>query len=93
MRRLRGLLRVDGTMILTVPVGRDAVFAPLHRIYGAERLPLLLATWAVIAEEYWSKDDANRWQRVGREEALRRMPSEHCYGLGLFVLRPRAQGE
>src|SRR3954471_16407543 len=41
MRRMRGLLSPGGRMILTIPVGRDGVFAPQHRVYGPERLPRL----------------------------------------------------
>lgn len=93
MHHLEGLLAPGGTMILTVPVGRDAVFAPLHRIYGEERLPRLLAGFTVVSQEYWTKDEENRWQWVGRDEALRRPPTDHCYGLGLFVLRRGAQVE
>lgn len=42
MNRLRELMNHEGIMILTVPVGQDAVFAPFHRVYGEQRLPKLL---------------------------------------------------
>src|SRR5207245_201498 len=34
MTRLRRWLKPGGVMLLTVPVGHDAVFAPLTRVYG-----------------------------------------------------------
>lgn len=87
MRRLRDLMKPGGSMLLTVPVGRDAVFMPLHRVYGEQRLPQLLRGYAVVKEKYWVKDDLNRWVATGRSEALARTPQERCYGLGCFVLR------
>lgn len=90
MRRLRSLMAVpDGTMILTVPVGRDSVFPPLHRVYGKSRLKELLDGFDIIKEEFWSKNEgSNVWQRVCEEEALEALPSKSFYALGLFVLRP-----
>jgi 2-polyprenyl-3-methyl-5-hydroxy-6-metoxy-1,4-benzoquinol methylase len=38
MRRLLELLKPGGHMILTIPMGKDAVFEPLCRIYGETRL-------------------------------------------------------
>lgn len=86
MQHMRGLMRPDGTMLLTIPVGQDAVFAPLHRVYGAERLPELLGGYLVKKEEYWVKDESNRWTQVGQEVALKRQPRSTSYGLGCFVL-------
>ena len=42
MGRLRDVLAPQGRMILTIPVGRDLVCAPLHRIYGEARFPAFL---------------------------------------------------
>lgn len=74
------------TQILTIPVGRDRVFAPWHRVYGKERLPRLLNRWKQIKSEFWIKNSSNAWIMVDEKEALNREPLEHCYGLGLFVL-------
>ncbi|MCL4460026.1 MAG: DUF268 domain-containing protein [Chloroflexi bacterium] len=92
MERLRGLLKVPtGTMILTVPVGKDSVFPPLHRVYGVQRLDLLLHGFQVIEKQFWSKrSDLNVWVEVSEEEALSLQPSESLYALGLFVLKPEA---
>ena len=86
MALLRKLLKPHKRMLLTVPVGRDRIHPPLHRIYGGKRLPALLQGWDVIKKEYWIKDEANRWTQTEESLALEKAPSDHCYGLGLFVL-------
>ena len=87
MNLLHDLLKSGGSMFLTVPVGRDAVFVPLHRVYGSERLPLLLDNFIVEKKEYWAKDHKNRWVRVDERVALSAHPKSTCYGIGCFVLR------
>lgn len=87
MARMRTLMKHGGIMLLTIPVGRDAVFAPLHRVYGAERLPRLLEGFTVESREYWLKDGGNRWVASGEMAALAFSPRERLYGLGCFVLR------
>lgn len=87
MARLRSLLKHGGTMLMTIPVGRDAVFNPLHRVYGRQRLPRLLEGFEVEKNEYWVKDKHNRWVMVPEEQALKSEPQERLYGLGCFVLR------
>jgi len=89
MERLASALKPDGGMALTIPVGRDAVFQPLHRIYGPERLPRLLAPFEVVAERYWAKPSGPRWKEISRESALAEQGSESYYALGLFALRAR----
>lgn len=84
---LRGLLKPDGAMLLTIPVGSDAVFSPDHRVYGQERLPLLLHGYMVEEEEFWAKDAQNRWVKTGKENALASKSQKRLYGLGCFVLR------
>lgn len=90
MGRMRRLLKAPaGIMLLTVPVGQDAVFSPLHRVYGTRRLDLLLRGFRVAKEEFWSKRPGlNVWTQVSRQEALAIRPSKTFYSLGLFVLRP-----
>lgn len=94
MRRLADLMKPGGLMLLTIPVGRDAVFEPMTRIYGSERLPRLIDGFAVETESYWIKDDANRWFECDRETALAvetwadsPSPLENFYGIGCFRLR------
>jgi SAM-dependent methyltransferase len=85
MARLRGVLAPGGKHLLTVPVGRDAVFAPQHRVYGPERLPRLLAGYGVSEEQYWTKH-GRHWVRSERATALAVQGSAAFYALGLFVL-------
>ncbi len=94
MKRLRELLKPDGIMLLTIPVGLDALFRPLNRIYGEVRLPKLLAGYQVLKEEYWIKNEDNKWGLSGRGIALK-FPAKagplkslkNVYGLGCFVLK------
>ncbi len=80
-------------MLLTIPVGRDAVFHPMCRVYGRERLPMLLEGYRIQEEAYWVKKTGNRWLVSSREEALdyradvnSRSPLRNTYALGLYVL-------
>jgi len=86
MSRLRASMKPDGVMLLTIPVGRDAVFPPLHRVYGPTRLPRLLEGFGVMSREYWTKGEDNRWHVVDEDAALDAVPDERSYGLGCFVL-------
>ncbi|GAF74558.1 unnamed protein product [marine sediment metagenome] len=87
MGRLKELIKPGGVMLLTIPVGRDRVFKPLHRVYGLERLPRLLDGYTVEIEEYWVKNNENQWVMTDKQDALAREPLERLYGLGCFVLR------
>jgi Caenorhabditis protein of unknown function, DUF268 len=87
MAALRELLAEGGRQILTIPVGRDMVCAPLHRIYGEQRLPLLLEGYEIVEEQYWRKDPGQAlWVQDSRDAALATQGSERFYSLGLFVL-------
>ena len=94
MAKLRMLMKKNGLMLLTIPVGKDAVFVPLCRVYGEHRLPLLLQDYEIVHEEYWVKNDANQWCPADRITALRfepdcrsQNPLRNRYALGCFVLR------
>ena len=93
MARLRQLMKPDGVMLLTIPVGQDTVFVPFHRVYGKEWLPCLLDNYLVEREAFWVKDQENRWVPCDRETALNFEASVHggplqnVYALGCFVLR------
>ena len=89
MEKMARILKPDGEMILTVPLGRDAVHPPLHRIYGEERLPRLLEHWQVREESYWGKPTSDRYEPVTREQALAEEGSASYYALGLFVVTLR----
>ena len=88
MKILKIILKPGGKMLLTIPVGQDNVFKPLHRVYGKERLPRLLEGWEILKEEYWIKDEEGYWICVDKETALgREIVHPSLYGLGLFVLQ------
>jgi SAM-dependent methyltransferase len=87
MKILKTILKPNGIMLLTIPVGKDKVFAPLHRVYGQGRLPKLLDGWKVLKKEFWIKDNQNCWVCVDESVALNEKPTEYYCGLGLFVLQ------
>lgn len=89
MEKMARILKPDGDMVLTIPVGRDALHAPNHRIYGDERLPQLLEHWEIREESYWAKPRSQRFEPVPREQALAETGSASYYALGLFVVTPR----
>lgn len=94
MAHLRKLMRPDGVMLLTIPVGQDAVFTPLARVYGTQRLTQLLEGYTVEKEEFWVKDRENRWVLGDKDTALNFKasmgswdPLQNVCALGCFVLR------
>lgn len=94
MARLGKLMKPGGTMLLTIPIGQDAVFPPFCRVYGGRRLPRLLEGYKVEKETFWVKDDQNRWVLAEKEAALNLRasagswnPLRNVYALGCFVLR------
>lgn len=94
MAQLRELMKPGGMMLLTIPIGQDAVFLPMCRIYGTERLPRVLEGYVVEKEAFWVKDDQNRWIPAKKETALSFKavvgswnPLRNVYALGCFVLR------
>jgi len=97
IHRLHAALKPGGVMLLTVPCGRDAVFAPLHRVYGTERLPRLIERFELVKQVFWVKSRENRWRLAERDEALDFVatadlenPARCTYALGCFVLcRPQ----
>lgn len=89
MNNLSGLLTPAGKMILTIPVGIDAVFHPFHRVYGTHRLSQLLANYEVLEEEFWTRTGAAPWSQCSMDVALSTQGSPTCYALGLFVLGRR----
>jgi SAM-dependent methyltransferase len=87
MRLARRWLRPEGRLLLTIPVGRDAVFRPMHRIYGERRLPKLTGDYEVVEEAYWVRTPQRAWQPAPRPEALAFEGSADLYALGLFSLK------
>jgi hypothetical protein len=84
----------NARMILTIPVGRDLVARPYHRIYGLERLPRLLGGFRIVREAYYAKTDGlNVWKPVSKGVALAVEGSGSFYALGLFVLAPESRSK
>ncbi len=87
MTIMREALAPEGRMVMTVPVGQDLVCPPLHRIYGVDRLPSLLADYAIREQQFWLKRPRHAiWEQTDRETALATQGSASFYALGLFVL-------
>jgi SAM-dependent methyltransferase len=89
MEILSGLLEPEGRMLLSIPVGLDLVCPPMHRIYGAERLPVLLEGYDIDEEQYWHRRPQG-WEQTDKATALATEGSRSFYSLGLFVLRRRS---
>lgn len=87
MAKMARIVKPAGEMVLTIPVGHDAVYHRFHRIYGEERLPRLLEHWEIREESFWAKPAGPRFEPVTREQALAETGSKSYYALGLFVLR------
>jgi len=86
MWKLRQLMKPEAVHLLTIPIGLDAVWRPLHRIYGPQRLPRLLEGYRVISKRCWTKDWFNRWVLTGESDALRLLSSPKLYGIGCYEL-------
>jgi SAM-dependent methyltransferase len=94
MAYLWQILKPGGVMLLTIPVGQDAVLLPVHRVYGTQRLPQLLKDYTLEKQAFWVKDGQNRWILSQKETALSFKASgnslnglQNIYALGCFVLR------
>lgn len=76
MSAVQDVLKPDGVLFLTVPIGPDVVVWNLHRRYGRLRLPRLLRGWEEVERVGW------------REELLDQdSPYTHAYE-PVFVLKP-----
>ena len=59
IKSIHSILKPDGLLILTVPIGSDLLVFNLLRRYGAIRLPLLLDGWDVIDRLGWQSKKLN----------------------------------
>jgi len=84
--KIKSLLKTGGTFILTIPLGKDAVFNPLHRVYGITRLPLILSGFEILFMQFWGKPNNNNWGQISSFDALSLKASPDFYNLGLYVL-------
>lgn len=86
MMRLRQLMKPDGIQLLTIPIGKDTIWRPLHRIYGALRLPLLLKGFKVLSSRCFTKDLYNRWIITDEQRAYSQETAPDLYGLGCYKI-------
>lgn len=90
MRKIHDLLTPDGRMILTIPIGIDAMLSPFHRVYGKVRLPKLLEGYRTIVQCYWAKfDNKDVFKKTTQNTALAikaTLKPHHYYAIGGFVL-------
>eukprot|EP00039_Didymoeca_costata_P029710 m.26000 g.26000 ORF g.26000 m.26000 type:complete len:312 (+) comp7758_c0_seq1:237-1172(+) len=66
MRIANCMLKSNGLLFLTVPVGPDVVVWNLHRRYGSFRLPLLLYGWRHMGSFGWEESKLTQkvdWRR------------------------------
>jgi Caenorhabditis protein of unknown function, DUF268 len=92
MTKVGQLLRNDGQLFLTIPVGADAVFSPWHRVYGRERLPRLLRGFDLISSRFLSKEPNGPWRLVSQEQALDAPQDIRRYALGEMILQKSSGG-
>ena len=90
MERIRQLLEPSGIVLLTVPVGCDAVHKPWHRVYGKERLPKLLSGFEVVRSQFLKKEPWGPWFVTTKEQALVTPVDLRRYALGELLLKPSA---
>jgi len=81
------LLTRGGSLFLTIPVGKDATHRPWHRVYGDQRLKLLLTGFTVQACRFLVKRPHGPWCISSRECALSVEPDPRRYALGQFILQ------
>ncbi|MDB6081434.1 MAG: hypothetical protein JWO53_706 [Chlamydiia bacterium] len=48
MNRLKSMLKDNGLLFLSVPIGKDCIWWNVHRIYGRLRFPMLTKEWNII---------------------------------------------
>ena len=89
MRTLAEVLRPDGEMVLTLPVGQGRDLPLLyHRVYGKTRdFPSSSSPSRSSPRSTARSRRRSRWQPVDRQTALDVEGSASYYAMGLFVLK------
>ncbi|HWR14698.1 MAG TPA: DUF268 domain-containing protein [Terriglobales bacterium] len=86
MKKVRSLLSKDGIVFLTIPIGLDAIHAPWHRVYGSERLPMLLEGLVIVRSRFLLKNPHGPWYETTLHNAFNHPVMLQRYALGEFVL-------
>lgn len=89
MRKVLKLLNPEGLLFLTVPVGKDVIHRPWHRVYGRERLKQLLDGFEVVQSRFVLKEPWGPWHPGEESAALAVGPDIQRYALGEFILRKK----
>lgn len=92
MSKVAQLLRNDGQLFLTIPVGTDAVLSPWHRVYGRKRLPSLLDGFKTISSRFLVKEPNGPWRLCSEEEALGAPLDIRRYAIGEMILQKDSNG-
>ena len=87
MRKIAAILEPTGLLFLTVPMGRDAVYKPFHRVYGRQRLHRLIEGFEVIKSRFYVKEPWGPWRSANQEAALGYPADIRRYALGEMLLR------
>jgi hypothetical protein len=90
MSKIRSLLSTRGRVLITIPIGRDAVHTPWHRVYGKNRLPLLLEGFTIAESCFWTKVPWGPWYETTLQNAFDQPVTLQRYALGHFVLVPES---
>ena len=85
-RKIHSLLAPSGRLLLTIPVGMDAVHVPWHRVYGSERLPQLIEGFTIVEARFWTKSPWQPWYETTMQHALNHPVALQRYALGQFAL-------
>jgi SAM-dependent methyltransferase len=87
MRKAFQLLNPEGQLFLTIPVGKDVIHRPWHRVYGQERLKWLLEGFSAVRSRYLVKEPWGPWHVTDEGEALSFGPDIQRYAVGEFILQ------
>lgn len=94
MATIQDMMKPTAKQILTLPVGKDAVFPPLHRVYGEKRFSQLRHGLYIEHAEFWIKDQQLGWNLATWEDAFNYeaewSDQRRIYAIGCFTLMKRA---
>ena len=67
MQQARNMLKKNGILILSIPVGKDRLFWNAHRQYGEKRLKRIFEKWKCLATFGFSSSDVNVFEYTGHQ--------------------------
>lgn len=60
MKKAKSIIKKDGLLFLSVPIGKDKIYFNAHRIYGEKRFPYLIDGWETVKTFGFEKNSFNR---------------------------------